>query len=184
MLTLVVPATEWYDESKEEFVTVKEQKLQLEHSLVSVSKWESKWQKVYLDEKRVPTPEESLDYIRCMTITQNVDEMVYLAIGQSPSLQKQVQDYINNKMTATFFSDDKKKHGPTREKVTSELIYYWMISQNIPFECQKWHLNRLLTLIKVCNVKSTPQKKMSAKELARRNNDLNAARRAALHTKG
>lgn len=185
MLTIVVPETEWFDELREEFVTVKEQKLQLEHSLVSISKWESKWHKVYLDEKRVPTSEETIDYIRCMTITQNVPDLVYFAIALSPVLMKQIQDYIDDKMTATYFSDDKKKkYGPQREKVTSELIYYWMISAQIPFECQKWHISRLLTLIKVCNVKNTPAKKVPQKELLKQRHDLNAARLAAMHTKG
>lgn len=185
MLTLIVPETEWYDESREEFVTVKEQKIQLEHSLVSISKWESKWQKPYLDDKRTPTPEDTIDYIKCMTITQNVSDMVYFAIAQSPALMQQVQDYINNKMTATFFSkESEKKAGISREKTTSELIYYWMISAQIPFECQKWHINRLLTLIKVCNIKSAPAPKMSQRDLLKRNHDLNAARLAAMHTKG
>lgn len=185
MLTLIVPETEWYDEIREEFVTVKEQKIQLEHSLVSISKWESKWQKPYLDDKRVDTPEESVDYIRCMTITQNVSDLVYAAIAISPVLMKQIQDYINDKHTATFFSKDSEKRiGISREKTTSELIYYWMISAQIPFECQKWHLNRLLTLIKICSIKSQPPKPMSTSEILQRNHDLNASRLVAMHTKG
>ena len=183
MLRITIPATELWDENKEEFITIKEQTLQLEHSLVSLSKWESKWCKPFLS-KDIKTEEETLDYIRCMTITQNVDPDVYNFIPNN--IREEIKEYIEAPMTATWFNDDKNNKGGkgNSEQITSELVYYWMIAQNIPFECEKWHLNRLLTLIKVCNVKNQPPKKMSKKALMSRNAALNAARRKQLNTKG
>ena len=180
MLRVTIPAMELWDESKEEFINTKEQTLQLEHSLVSLSKWESKWQKPFLS-KDIKTEEETLDYIRCMTITQNVDPMVYKIIPNN--VRKEIKEYIDAPMTATWFAEDKNGKGSS-EQVTSELVYYWMIAQNIPFECEKWHLNRLLTLIKVCDIKNKPPKKMSKKAIMSRNAALNAARRKQLNTKG
>lgn len=180
MLRITIPATELWDEKTEEFVYIKEQTLQLEHSLVSLSKWESKWHKSFLS-RSDKTDEETLDYIKCMTLTQNVDPDVYLYLTDDNI--KQVNDYIGAPMTATVFRDDNNNKG-NREVVTSELIYYWMIALNIPFECQKWHLNRLLTLIRVCNLKNTPPKKQSAKEIMSRNAALNAARRKKYNSKG
>lgn len=180
MLKITVPAIELYDEAKEEFVSSKEQVLQLEHSLVSISKWESKWCKPFLS-KDDKTTEESIDYIRCMTITQNVPDDTYSRI--SLKHVEEVAAYIEAPMTATIFSSTKKGPG-SREIITSEIIYYWMIAMNIPFECQKWHLNRLLTLINVCNIKNQPPNKMSKKELIERNKMLNASRRNAMNSRG
>lgn len=180
MLQITIPAVELWDERKQEFVTTKEQTLQLEHSLVSLSKWESKWCKAFLT-KQEKTFEETLDYIKCMTITQNVDPEVYNYLTNKNI--EEINNYIDAPMTATYFSDDKTAKS-SREQITAELIYYWMIALNIPFECQKWHLNRLLTLIKVCNIKNQPPKKRSRKEIMSRNAALNAARRKQLNTKG
>ena len=180
MLQITVPATEQWDESINEFVYAKETVLQLEHSLVSLSKWESKWCKPFLSNEE-KTDEETLDYIRCMTITQNVKPEVYNCLTVD-NIQ-QIRNYINAPMTATYFSE----RGPSKssgELVTSELIYYWMIALNIPVKFEKWHINRLLTLIKVCNIKNEPPKKMSRNEILSRNAALNAARRKQLHTKG
>lgn len=179
MLKIVIPGIELYDEEKEEFITTKPQTLHLEHSLVSLAKWESKWNKPFLT-KDNKTYEETIDYIRCMTITQNVSEDTYRLLT-SENIQ-QINEYINLPMTATTFSNQKKT--PSKEVVTAEIIYYWMISLNIPFECQKWHLNRLLTLINVCNIKNQPKKKMSKRDILNRNKALNKARREALNTKG
>lgn len=180
MLRITIPSTEQWNEITQEFVRTEERTLQLEHSLVSLSKWESKWHKSFLDKKE-KTYEELLDYIRCMTITQNVKPDIYACLTNENI--KQVNDYINDPMTATYFSNE-KVGGVNREVVTSELIYYWMIALNIPFECQKWHLNRLLTLIKVCNIKNTPPKKMSRQQMLSRNAALNATRRKQLNTRG
>ena len=180
MLRITIPAIELWDENKEEFISTKEQTLQLEHSLVSLSKWESKWNKPFLS-KNTKTEEEELDYIKCMTITQNVDPNVYKFIPLN--VREEIKEYINAPMSATWFSEDKNTKSSS-EQITSELIYYWMVAQNIPFECEKWHLNRLITLIKICNIKSQPPKKMGKKAIMSRNAVLNAARRKQLNTKG
>lgn len=182
MLQIVVPGVELYDEERNLFIPAqKDQTLQLEHSLVSLSKWESKWHKAFLS-KREKTSEEVLDYIRCMTITRNVDPTVYDRLTSENILQ--INNYIEDSMTATYFAEDKTKPKASREVVTSELIYYWMIAQGIPIECEKWHLSRLLTLIRVCNVKNEPPKKMSRKSILSQNSALNAARRKRYNTKG
>lgn len=181
MLTIVVPISpEGWDEKKQEFVEPRVQTLQLEHSLLSLSKWESKWKKSFISSKNI-TEEEILDYIKCMTLTKNVSDEVYDHLTSENV--KSVRDYIEDSMTATTFPKDSggKRN---REIITSELIYYWMISSQVPFECQKWHLNRLLTLIRVCSVKNAPQKKMSGRETARQNAQLNAARRKRYNTRG
>lgn len=179
MLRITVPSREFWDESKNEFVTTKAQTLQLEHSLVSLSKWEAKWQKAFLSKKE-KTYEETLDYVRCMTLTQNVDPEIYYRLTNE-NIQE-INNYISAPMTATYFAEDKSR--PSRETVTAELIYYWMISCNIPFECQKWHLNRLLALIRVCNIKNSPPKKRSKRDIMAQNAALNTARRKQFHTKG
>lgn len=180
MLKITIQSAELWDEDKEEFVYTKEQTLQLEHSLVSLSKWESKWCKAFLS-KHEKTFEETVDYVKCMTLTQNVNSDVYQYLTNKNIAE--INRYIEAPMTATYFSDD--KIGKTsREQITSELIYYWMVALNIPFECQKWHLNRLLTLVKVCNIKNQPPKKRSRKEILSRNAALNAARRKQLNTRG
>lgn len=184
MLRITIPGDEQWDAGREEFVqSRKDQTLQLEHSLVSISKWESKWCKPFLRKDQM-TDEEIVDYVKCMTLTQNVDPEAYRFLTNENI--EQVNQYINAPMTATWFSEDKNSKGKRSkgEQITSELIYYWMISLNIPFECQKWHLNRLLTLIRVCNVKNQPPKKMSRKEILSRNAALNAARKQQLNTKG
>ena len=180
MLTITVPAFEMWDEKNEKFVNIKECTLQLEHSLISLSKWESKWCKPFLFTKE-KTEEETLDYVRCMTLTSRVSPEVYY--GLTSENIKAINRYIEAPMTATCFGADRNGRG-NREIVTSELIYYWMIALNIPFECQKWHLNRLLTLIRVCNIKNQPAKKMSRRAIMSRNAALNAARRKQLGTNG
>ena len=180
MLTITIPERELWDEEREELVSVKEQTLQLEHSLVSLSKWESKWKKPFLT-KEDKTPEETIDYIRCMTLTPNVKPEVYKCLTHDNVTK--INNYISDPMTATTVN----MHGLSKggkEIVTSELVYYWMVALNIPFECQKWHLNRLITLIQVCNVKNTPPKKMSKRDIMSRNAALNAARRKKYNSKG
>lgn len=180
MLKITIPAQELYDEARGEFVYINEQHLQLEHSLVSLSKWESKWHKPFISSEE-KTQEETIDYIRCMTITQNVDPMVYDFIPNN--VLQEVGDYIKNPMTATTITEHNKPAGK-REIPTSELIYYWMITLGIPFECQKWHLNRLLTLIRVCNIKAESEKKMSRADTMKSNAALNAARRKKFNSRG
>ena len=181
MLQIKVPITpERWDEEKEEFIPPTYQVLNLEHSLVSLSKWESKWNKFYLS-KTEKTVEETIDYIKCMTVTKNVDPEVYNHLTRSNI--EEINRYIEAPMTATILPKNAKGRG-TGEQVSSELIYYWMISLNIPFECQKWHLNRLITLIGVCNAKNETPKKMSKRQIMNRNAALNAERRKKLNTRG
>lgn len=181
MLPIKIPIhPEGWDEEKQEFVEPEYKILQLEHSLISLSKWESKWCKSFFS-KEEKTYEETVDYIKCMTLTPDVDEEVYKHLtGANIS---QINHYIKAPMTATTFSDTGKS-GINRERITAEIIYYWMIEWNIPFECEEWHLNRLLTLIRVCTVKNTPPKKLSKREIISRNAALNAARRKQLNSKG
>lgn len=185
MLKITIPPSKYWDAKRGEsgqFFTYPEKPvtLQMEHSLVSLSKWEAKWQKPFLSNTTEKTPEEMIDYFRCMTITQNVDPNLYYFIPEDIGLK--IREYIQAPMTATTFGKEVQK--PSREIVTSELIYYWMTALNIPFECEKWHLNRLMTLIKVCSIKNAPQKKMSASEIRARNKALNDSRRKAMHTRG
>lgn len=189
MLTIDVEGGKEWDDDKECFVNKKPIHLTLEHSLISISKWESKWCKPFLS--NVPkTEEESLDYIRCMAITQNVtiDTIKQLPIEKI----QEVNSYIENPMSGTTFSDyrPQSRRGTKRPEVTSsEQIYYWMIAYNIPFECEKWHLNRLMNLVKICGIEAEKQdpnskKKMSRSEILARNKALNAQRRKAWGTKG
>ena len=183
MLKITIPAcVERYDEVNNCFLpATKEQTLSLEHSLVSISKWESKWHKPYFGQDK-KTIEEFIDYVQCMTITQNVDPQVYSTLVMRPDLLKTISDYIDESMTATTFP--KKNTPPNREIITSEVIYYWMVYYGIPFECQKWHLSKLMTLINVCNAKNAPKKKMNQQEIFSSNRALNAARRRKYNTRG
>jgi len=179
MLTLHVVLKEGFDQEKREFVTLAAFDLNLEHSLVSLSKWESHFEKPFLG-KAEKTPEEVFWYVKAMALDDDVPEEVFLSLNEKHG--EQVNEYIQAKMTATWFSNQT----PSRNKeiITAEVIYYWMIQLNINWEAQYWHLNRLLTLIQVCNQKSTPPKKMSPSEAARRQHELNEQRRKMLGTSG
>lgn len=178
MLSITVPETELFNEDTNEFIVVKEQTLSLEHSLVSISKWEQKWNVPFLEGEK--TLDQSRDYIRCMTLTQNVDPLVYYCLTNENI--EAINNYIEAPMTATWFKKEKKT--AKKEIITNERIYYWMITLNIPFECQKWHLNRLLTLIRVCMVENTPKKKRSKKEMLEERKYLNELRKKQYNTKG
>ena len=178
------PEQEYYDEAKGQFVYLKGHKaftLQLEHSLISLSKWESKWKKPFLSDKSKLSPEELLDYIRCMTIGGNIEPEAYNYINQEEI--KKIFDYIGDSHTATTITD-RRNHPYRNETVTSELIYFWMIECQIPSDYEKWHLNRLLTLIKICNIKQGPEQKMSRQSVYAQNKALNNARRARMHSRG
>lgn len=187
MLQLTIEGKSLYDEKNETFLRIKGQTIQLEHSLVSVSKWESKWKKPFLSTKE-KTHEETLDYIRCMTITQGVDPLLYLGITDAQI--DMVNAYMNDSMTATVFGPDERdvtKASPrnNNKPITNEEIYYYMDEYRIPHSCAKWHLNRLLTLIRVHSAKNKPQKKQKVSADARaERSKVNAARRAKLHSRG
>lgn len=183
MLTVNVKGREMFDEATMSFSVTKDCELHLEHSLISISKWESKWHKPFLSNKDQVTTTELLDYIKCMTLDKNVDDLVYVALSKDVDAIKSINDYIQDPMTATWFSDKKKVSDS--EIITSELVYYWMTAYNIPFACEKWHINRLITLIRVCSEKNNPdKKKMGINETMSQNRALNEARKKALHTRG
>jgi len=180
MLTIVVPGVEMFDEGSQEFVSVDDVTLELEHSLISLSKWESKHEKPFLSTID-KTLEEIMDYIEAMILNPIYPENIVRVLS-SDNLQA-INDYIESKQSATTFGSIPERRG-SGETITSELIYYWMVAFQIPFECERWHLNRLFALVRVCNVKNAPAKKMSSSEIAARNRELNAQRRAKLNTKG
>lgn len=181
MLDLIIPKIELYDEDKNEFVEIGPCNLLMEHSLVSISKWEAKWHKPFIGtDKDDLSIDEVKDYLRCMTITQNVNPIVYDYIPEDSI--KKINDYIEDPMTGTTFYDFIPKN-PKNKKVSSEEIYSQMILLGIPFECQKWHINRLLTLIKVCNIDRS-DKKMTKAETMQAYRKLNAERRKKMNSKG
>ena len=184
-LVITIPEQELYDSSTETFIYTKPQTITLEHSLLAIAKWESKWKKPFFGPIS-KTTEESLDYIRCMTITKNVDPNTYYYLPRNTV--EEINTYMDDPMTATTFSDEKeKKHGKGKlgkKIVTAEEIYYMMTALNIPFECEKWHFNRLQTLIRVCSIKNAPPKKMSKRDVLNKYKSLNDARRKALNTTG
>lgn len=180
MLILKIPEQEFFNDRTGEFMMCKACTLKLEHSLVSISKWETKWKKPFLKDEN-KTAAEFIDYIRCMTINSDVPDDVYYFIG-SDDLEK-IKAYISDPATATVVHDRRKNRPGSSEIPTSELIYYWMVSNGIPFECEKWRLNRLITLIKICNVKGNPQQ-MSKQEVLAMNAALNNSRKAASGSRG
>jgi hypothetical protein len=178
VLKITLPGDEFFDDETQEFITKNDVILELEHSLASLSKWESIWEKPFLS-KETKSTEETISYIVCMMLTEDLSVETLSRITSENFAE--INAYIDAKMTATWFND---KAESSREIITAELIYYWMVSLKIPFECQHWHLNRLFTLIRVCNQKNSPPKKLSRSELAARNRALNAQRKAQLNTKG
>lgn len=195
MLHITVPRKEWFKEDTYEFIYSEETSLTLEHSLISMHKWESRYKKPFLNAKKVLTNQELVSYTECMLIMpKQVDPMVWLALSTSQDLLDQITDYVNDSMTATWFgkNDDKNKNGSTDGVVTSEIIYYWMIKLNIPIEFEKWHLNQLMTLIQVIEekdkeasdkAKGKKSTRMTSAQLSSRR-ALNEARKKSLGTKG
>jgi len=179
VLEITIPNT-YFDQEKQEFITLNNTTLRLEYSLLSISKWEAKWKIPFLS-KEEKTYEQTVDFVRCMTLTQNVNPIVYQNLTKD--ILNEVFLYINDPMTATTIKQTNGKH--SREVVTSELVYYWMVALQIPFDpCEKWHFNRLMTLIEVTSIKNQPPKKMGKKKTAQSNAAINAARRARLGSKG
>ena len=176
MFELTIGATEHFNQETSEFEMLNGVTIELEHSLFALSKWESKFEIPFLNNDNL-TDEQMMYYIQCMTITKNVDPKLYGSLSEANIIT--VNEYLNKKHTATWFSEH--GNGPGRrtsnEIVTSELIYFWLTACQIPFECEHWNLKRLLTLIQVCNEKNKPQKKMDRKTMMNKHRSVNASRR-------
>lgn len=183
MITIHVKPNVWFDEKNEELISLEhEQVLKLEHSLASIQKWESIWHKPFLSTND-KTYEEIIDYIRCMTLNDDVNEKAYFFISNADIVR--ITEYLKNPMTATTFNAEEKKKDPLAKAViTSELIYYYMIALNIPSEYRFWHISQLITLIQVISIKNTPKKKLSNKEILSRYDKLNEERKKRLNTRG
>ena len=179
MLIITIPEQEFFNDETQEFISTEEHKIEMEHSLISISKWESKWKKPFISGDNKST-EETLDYIRCMLLHD--EDNKYINLLTNENIQT-INDYISDTMTATTFYEEEKAHSK-KEIITNELIYYWMVASNVPMECEKWHINRLLTLLRICSIKNTPPKKMSRNDIMSRNRALNEARKKKLHTHG
>ncbi len=179
MLTIIIKGDEFFNEQTEEFEVQEEVVLKLEHSLISLSKWESEFEKPFLTDAK-KTPEEIYGYIKAMIIGDYPNDIL---LKLSNSNIQEINSYIDSKRSATTFGIMPEKRGKS-ETITSELIYFWMITFNIPFECESWHLNRLFALIRICNLKNSKPKKMSKNEIAMRNRELNAKRKEELKTRG
>lgn len=178
MLQIRIQGGRLFNENTEEFIIVKPAIIRLEHSLISIQKWESKWHKSYLSLEH--SRAETMDYIRCMAIDPNVDSNFPMAL--TPLELMQIRNYMDDPMTATTFFNNRKER-PKRKIITAEVIYYWMTLFNIPFDCAKWHINQLLTLIKVCSIENNPPK-MNKKEAGAQRAALNRARRAKMGSSG
>ena len=180
MLRITIPEIDLWDEVTEKFISREAVTLELEHSLVSLAEWESKWKKAFLG-RGEKTDEEVRDYIRCMTLTPNVDPDSYNYLTDDN--YRRINEYIQDPMTATTFRDDRVARGG-QKIITAEVIYSWMFSLQIPMECQYWHLNRLITQVRTCSVMNQSPKKMSKRDVMSQNAALNAARRQRLNSKG
>lgn len=182
MLHLVIPDRDFWDPIQERFISVKGVEIDLEHSLESVSKWESKWHVPFHDDRKKKTFEQNIDYVRCMTLTPDVNPNVFNYMTEQNV--KDISDYIGDTHTATWFNDTNKRSG-RKEVITSEIIYYWMSVYNLPESYQKWHLNKLMTLLRVCAEKNNPDgNKKNKGATAAQRRALNAARKKKYHTRG
>lgn len=175
MITITVPEQELFDEATGDFINIPKTELHLEHSLISLSRWESKWKKVFLSTED-HTKEEIMDYIYCMSTDKNLNPAVLPYID--PKSYQKIIDYIADPNTATKIYDRRPNRGGKKEIMTSEIIYYYMIYYGIPISCEKWHLNRLLTLIRICGIKGgTTSQNMDLNSIFAQNRALNAKRR-------
>lgn len=185
MLTIIIPQSEGFNEITSEFITIPETRLNLEHSLISISKWESKWHKAFLKDNN-KTPEEMLYYIKCMTLNKNVDESVYNFLNHDHI--NKITNYMKDRQSAAYLNEAGEKmlsgKSASGDVLTSDLIYYMMFSLRIPMECQKWHINRLLILIHIFNVKNSAGKKLNKRSILSSNAAINASRRKKYNTRG
>lgn len=179
MLELKIPEAEYYDESTNSFVQLPAATLRFEHSLLAISKWESKYEKPFLSNGE-KTPKELLDYFQCMRLDDGPPRDLHRLPESSI---KDLHRYMNLKYSATTFRD-RPNGARSGEVVTSELMYYWLTVYQIPFECETWHLNRLMALIRICSIKNAPKKKMRRSEILAQNRALNEQRLAQMGTTG
>lgn len=184
VLTITIPGEEFFNENTSEFVEVPGQTIQMVHSLLSIAEWETKWKKPLLHrlEHGFETRLMQVDYYKCMTITQNVNHLLW--VNLPPDVERQIVDYINDPMTATTFGSTRGKSANRKKIITSEQIYAWMAGNSIPFECEKWHINRLFALIRACSIENAPKDKMGKKATISQNRALNEARRRASGSRG
>lgn len=183
MLHLRIPDQDLWDPIKERFISVKGCEIDLEHCLESISKWESKWHIPFHDDKKEKTLEQNIDYVRCMCLTKGVDPNVFNYLTEENA--NDILSYIGDTATATWFNDAANRKTGKREIITAEIIYYWMTIYNIPESYQTWHLNKLMTLLRVCAEKNNPDKnKTKSGNLAAQRRALNAARKKQYHTRG
>ena len=183
-----IPSGLLFNDADQTFIETQAVTLELEHSLAAISKWECKWHTPFFGEQK-KTNDQVIDYIKCMTLNEDVDPNVYLVLPQT--VIQEIGEYLENPMTSIKWPDKPMNNGktrtygkPSKETITSELIYYWMFTQNIPLECENWHINKLLSVIRMCSTKNTPPKKTNPNAILARNASLNAARRKALGTTG
>lgn len=180
MLKIIVPSMDLFNEEDNTFTTVPETIIELEHSLLAMSKWESKFQVPFLGSSP-KTNQEMLEYVRLMIVTPNYPENILSRLTSEN--YDSIKEYIESSQSATTFSNRSKAKGKP-EIITSELIYYWMVAFTIPFECESWNLNRLFALIRICDIKNSKPKPMTQRELAERNRSINEQRKAKLGTRG
>lgn len=180
MLVLQIGGLEYFNEAESRFIQLKQKTVRLEHSLKSLARWESKWNVAFLSNDK--TREQTIDYYWCMEVTGTMSREDFLYL--TPEQEKQIQEYIGAPMTATTINRRGPEKAPSKKIVTAEVIYYWMLQYGIPFECEKWHLNQLLTLIEVCNDEGGPQQKMGMREQMAQQRALNAARKSKYKTRG
>lgn len=178
MLEIVVKGGEMFNERTFEFYQTKDFTIKLEHSLVSIAKWEAKYHKPFFSKEKME-PSEYMDYIKCMTITQNVPEEVYQRLSN-----KNIKDILNYQQDSMTAMKQTSKSKGGYAVITAETIYYWMISLNIPHEYEKWHINRLLALVEYVSLKNAPPEKMSQREMMEMYRTENEKRRAKYKSKG
>lgn len=180
-IKLVIKANEFWDFNKEEFINTEDTIIHIEHSLAAIAKWEGRWKKSFFSNTAL-TGDELLDYIRCMTIEEDIPSYVYMSLSQE-NLET-IKSYLEDPMTAAWFKEQPKSGKSVGSTLTAEIIYYYMVELGIPFECENWHFNRLMTLIRVCSEKQAVPKKMAKKDIFSQNAALNAQRKARLKTRG
>lgn len=179
---------ELFDEETNTFLHPVGKKLHLEHSLLSISKWEAEWEIPFLNTDK--TSEQSLSYIKCCVLDDDFDELLLNTLSDKNILD--FNAYLSKGMTAkkiidlrSSLSQKRKSRRPASQKaLTSEDIYYSMIQFHVWKECEEWPLQRLLSLLQLCSLKSNSTGEMSKSDQAKFYREENARRKAKYHTNG